>query len=119
MGYDTTWWTKTAQLFIAKIVSIFDILLANNTIAIIFSGEIARDIAKKYEIPPHYSAAWLGIFSCVFQGLIPYGAQLLLASTIAGVSPLAVVPHVYYCYVLGIIAVLYIVLNKIEKKDCA
>ncbi|MDX5596919.1 MAG: sodium:proton antiporter [Wolbachia endosymbiont of Andrena labialis] len=110
---------KTAQLFIAKIVSIFDILLANNTIAIIFSGEIARDIAKKYEIPPHYSAAWLGIFSCVFQGLIPYGAQLLLASTIAGVSPLAVVPHVYYCYVLGIIAVLYIVLNKIEKKDCA
>ncbi|MDE5066980.1 hypothetical protein OZD63_02650 [Wolbachia endosymbiont of Drosophila leontia] len=47
----------------------------------------------------------------MFQGLIPYGAQLLLASTIAGVSPLAVVPHVYYCYVLGIIAVLYIVSN--------
>ncbi|XGA08442.1 MAG: Na+/H+ antiporter NhaC family protein [Wolbachia endosymbiont of Xenopsylla cheopis] len=107
---------KLAQLLIITIVSIFDILFANNTIAIIFSGKIAKDIAKKHEIPPHYSAAWLDIFSCVFQGLIPYGAQLLLASTIAGVSPLAVAPQVYYCYILGVIAILYIVFNKIKKE---
>jgi len=81
---------RLAQLFIAKIVSIFDILLANNTIAIIFSGEIARDIAKRYKIPKHYSAAWLDIFSCVFQGILPYGAQILLASSIAKVSPLQI-----------------------------
>jgi Na+/H+ antiporter NhaC len=99
---------RMVQFLIAKLVSIFDILLANNTIAIIFSGEIVREFAKKHKVPPHYSAAWLDIFSCVFQGLIPYGAQILLASSIAQVSPLAIVPHVYYCYALGIVSVLYI-----------
>ena len=108
---------RMAQLVIAKIVCIFDILLANNTIAIIFSGEIVRDIAKKHHIPPHYSAAWLDIFSCVCQGIIPYGAQILLASIIAGVSPLSVTPYVYYCYVLGIVAIMHIVLHKIKKDD--
>jgi Na+/H+ antiporter NhaC len=108
--------SKMAQLFIAKIVSVFDLLLANNTIAIIFSGETARNIAKKHHIPAHYSAAWLDIFSCVFQGIIPYGAQILLASAIAGVSPLAITPHVYYCYILGIVAVLYIMFIKIERN---
>lgn len=107
---------KLAQFFIAKIVVLFDILLANNTIAIIFSGGIARDIAKKYRIPSHYTAAWLDIFSCVFQGIIPYGAQVLLASSIAKVSPLAIVPHVYFCYILGIVAVLYISFKKIETS---
>ena len=106
---------KFIQLLIAKLVSIFDILLANNTIAIIFTGEIARELAKKHKIPPHYSAAWLDIFSCVFQGLIPYGAQILLASAIAQVSPLTVVPYVYYCYVLGVVSVCYIIANKIKE----
>lgn len=103
---------KTAQLLIGKIVSIFDILLANNTVAIIFSGEIARNIAKKYHIPPHYSAAWLDIFSCVFQGLLPYGAQILLASSIARISPIELVSQVYFCYLLFVVAVLYILFNK-------
>jgi Na+/H+ antiporter NhaC len=101
-----------AQLMIAKIVSLFDILLANNTIAIIFSGEIARDIAKRHGIPKHYSAAWLDVFACVFQGLLPYGAQILLASSIAGISPLSIVPHVYYCFALGGVSILFILFNK-------
>ncbi len=103
---------KLTQLIIAKLVSIFDILLAYNTIAIIFTGEIARELAKKHKIPPHYSAAWLDIFSCVFQGLLPYGAQILLASAIAQVSPLDVVPYVYYCYILGAVALCYIIFGK-------
>ncbi len=103
---------RVTQLLIAKLVSIFDILLANNTIAIIFTGEIVREIAKKHKIPAHYSAAWLDIFSCALQGIIPYGAQILLASAIAQVSPLTVVPHVYYCYVLAIVSVLYIIFSK-------
>lgn len=103
---------KIAQLLIAKVVSVFDVLLANNTIAIIFSGDIARDVAKKCHIPPHYSAAWLDIFSCVFQGIIPYGAQILLASTIAGVSPLNIIGRVYYCYVLGVVSIVYILCHK-------
>ncbi len=106
---------KCTQLLIAKLVSIFDVLLANNTIAIIFTGEIARELSKKHKIPRHYTAAWLDIFSCVFQGLIPYGAQILLASAIAQVSPLAVVPYVYYCYILGVVSVGYIVFAKIER----
>lgn len=108
---------KVAQLIIGIVVSIFDILLANNVIAIIFCGEIAKDIAKKYKIPAHYSAAWLDIFSCVFQGIIPYGAQILLASTIAKVSPLAVMPCVYYCYALAIVAVLHIVFVKVRDSE--
>jgi Na+/H+ antiporter NhaC len=107
---------RLAQLIIAKIVAVFDLLLANNTVAIIFSGEIARDIAKRYNIPRHYSAAWLDIFSCVIQGIIPYGAQILLASSIAGISPLSIVPHVYYCYVLGVVSLLYILFNKRLKS---
>ena len=107
---------KVAQLLIAKIVSIFDILLANNVIAVIFSGEIARNISKRYNLPPHYSATWLATFSCVFQGIIPYGAQILLASAIAGVSPLSVTPLVFYCYILGAVSICFILINKVERK---
>ncbi len=106
---------KMAQLVIAKIVIIFNLLLANNTIAIIFSGEIAREIAKKHKIPRHYSAVWLDIFSCVIQGIIPYGAQILLASAFAGISPLNVIPYVYYCYSLGIVSIFWILLKKTNK----
>ncbi len=99
---------RISQLVIAKIASLFDIMLANNTIAIILGGNIAREIGRKHQIPPAYCAAWLDIFSCVFQGLIPHGAQILLASSIAGLSPLLIIPHVYYCYILGVVAVLHI-----------
>lgn len=108
---------KMAQLLIAKIVSVFDILLANNVIAVIFSGEMARNISKRYHLPPHYSATWLATFSCVFQGIIPYGAQILLASAIAGVSPLSITPLVFYCYILGVVSVIFILFNKVERKN--
>ncbi len=103
---------KTAQFCIAGIVSLFDLLLANNTVAIIFSGGIARDVAQKSHIPAHYSAAWLDIYSCVFQGIIPYGAQILLASTVAGISPLEVVPYVYFCFILFAVATVHIFFKK-------
>ena len=103
---------RMAQFLIGKIVSVFDILLANNTVAIIFSGEMARHIAKRYRLPAHYSAAWLDVFSCVFQGIIPYGAQILLASTIGGISPLSIVPHVYFCYILGVVTIIFIMVHK-------
>lgn len=103
---------KLAQLVMAKIVSVFDILLANNTVAIIFSGEIVRNIAIKYRIPRHYSATWIDNFSCVFQGLIPYGAQVLLASSIAGISPLMITPYVYYCFALAIVSLIFMLFKK-------
>ncbi|CAN0601293.1 unnamed protein product, partial [Ectocarpus sp. 12 AP-2014] len=82
---------KAAELLISLLVSLFDILLANNVVAIIFSGEIAKELAEKYKIKPHETAAWLDIFSCVFQGIIPHGAQSLLICTIAHISPLSVI----------------------------
>ena len=103
---------KSAELLIAVLVSLFDILLANNTVAIIFSGEIAKEIAVKYQIKPHESAAWLDIFSCVIQGIIPYGAQVLLVCAVANVSPLSVISQVYYCYILGGVTVMFILTRK-------
>lgn len=103
---------RAAQYAIAAIVSLFDILLANNTIAIIFSGDIARSLAHRYAIPAHYSATWLDTFSCVFQGLIPYGAQLLLAAAIGGISPLTIIPSVYYCFIVGIVGLLFIAFDR-------
>lgn len=103
---------RLAQLMIAKVVSIFDILLANNTVAIVFSGDFAKRIAQKYKIPPHYSASWLDIFSCVFQGIIPHGAQVLLASAIAQISPFEIIKNVYYCYFLFVVAIIHILLTR-------
>ena len=103
---------RSAELVIAALASLFDILLANNTIAIIFSGSIAKELAKKYGIKPHESAAWLDIFSCVLQGIIPYGAQILLVCAIANVSPLDVIGKVYYCYILAFVTIMYIMFRK-------
>lgn len=105
---------KIVLAIIAGIVSIFDILFANNTIAIIFSGKIAYHINQKYNISSYKIAAVLDIFSCIFQGIIPYGAQILLASSIGNISPISIMPKVYYCYVLLIISVIYVL--KINKE---
>ncbi len=104
--------SKTGQYLIGALVSVCDMCMANNTVAIVFSGQIAKDIASRHKIPTHYTAAWLDIFSCVVQGLIPYGAQVLLASSIGEISPLSVVPEIYYCYVLFGVTVFYIGTQK-------
>ena len=103
---------RSAELVIAALASLFDILLANNTIAIIFSGSIAKELAKNYGIKPHESATWLDIFSCVLQGIIPYGAQILLVCAVAQVSPLDVIGKVYYCYILALVTIAYIMFRK-------
>lgn len=110
---------RSGELVISAIVSVFDLLLANNTIAIIFSGEITCQIARKFAIKPHQSAVLIDIFSCVFQGIIPYGAQVLLVSAVAKISPLEVIGSVYYCYILGAVTLLYILLRptKIETAS--
>lgn len=103
---------KVGQFLIGGLVMLCDLLIANNTVAIVFSGGIAKEIAQRFKIPSHYTAAWLDVFSCVTQGLIPYGAQILLASSIGGISPLSIVPKVYYCYVLFAVATVYIIREK-------
>jgi len=93
---------KGAELSIAGVVSFANLCTANNTIALIMAGPIAKEIAQKYNIAPNRSASLLDIFSCFVQGMIPYGAQLLMAASLSGVSPVHIMKYLYYPYLLGI-----------------
>lgn len=103
--------SRVAEGAVSSIVSFCDICTANNTVAIILAGEATHEISKRYHIPFARTAALVTIFSCVFQGILPYSAQVLLAGSIAGVSPLNIIPYVFYCYLLGIGAVIAIALR--------
>ncbi|MCT4509043.1 MAG: Na+/H+ antiporter NhaC family protein [Tepidibacter sp.] len=101
---------KGAEFGIAAIVSIVDICTANNTIAIVMAGPIAKDIAKEYDIDPRRSASILDIFAASCQGLIPYGAQILIAAGLASISPLAIMKYLHYpilIFIFGILAILF------------
>ena len=99
---------KGGELIISGVVSVIDICIANNTIAIILSGNIAKKIAKETGVPAYRSACFLDIFSCVFQGILPYSAQILLAGSISGASLFKIAMNVHYCYILGVITLIYI-----------
>jgi Na+/H+ antiporter NhaC len=115
--------SKAAEIAISGIVGFSDICTANNTTAIILSGEATRDIAKLNHISPARAATLVDLFACVFQGILPYSAQVLMAGSLAGLSPIEIVPHVYYCYFLGLAGVAAIIfqfpkfsLKKATKK---
>lgn len=101
---------KTAKLGIGLLVSVTDIAVANNTVAIIINGSIAKNITKKYNIDPKESAAILDIFSCIFQGLLPYGAQMLILLNFAHekVSPFDLIPLLWYQIFLFIFTIIFI-----------
>lgn len=99
---------RVAQLSIAALVSLANLCTANNTIAIITSGEIAHHISERFGISARRTASLLDTFSCVVQGLIPYGAQLLMASGLAGISALDIIPRLYYPFALAVSALLAI-----------
>ena len=99
---------KGAEFGIAVLVSVIDLCTANNTIAIVMAGPLAKNIADEYEIDPRKSASILDIFSAVWQGIIPYGAQLLTAAGIAAISPFEIIKYLYYpilMLVCGILAI--------------
>lgn len=95
---------RGAELCIALLVSIANFCTANNTIAIITTGSIAKRIAEKYHIDPRKSASILDTFSCFVQGIIPYGAQMLMAAGLAHLSPLDIIGNLYYPFAMGIFA---------------
>ncbi|WP_346940253.1 Na+/H+ antiporter NhaC family protein [uncultured Clostridium sp.] len=110
-----------AEVGIATLVSLVDICTANNTIAIVTVGPIAKDISNQYDIEPKRVAGILDMFSCVAQGIIPYGAQLLSASALAKLSPFSIMKYLYYPYLMGISALIAIVFVpylklKIKRK---
>jgi Na+/H+ antiporter NhaC len=99
---------KGAEYGTAVLVSALDIATANNTIAIVSTGPIVKDLGAKYDLDPRRTASLLDIFSCGFQGLVPYGGQLLAAASLAGLSPLALTPYCWYpmlILVFGVIAI--------------
>ncbi|MCP8689840.1 Na+/H+ antiporter NhaC family protein [Marinobacterium sedimentorum] len=100
---------RSGEISIAASVVLANLATANNTVAIILSGSLARDIAQRHGVDPRRSASLMDIFSCVVQGLLPYGAQVLLAGSIAALSPLALIGSIYYCWLLGIAAIIAII----------
>ena len=99
---------RAGEFSIAALSATADVFTANNTVAILVSGSVARDIAVRHGISPRRSASVLDIFACVAQGVIPYGAQILLAASLAAVSPLALAGSVYYCWILAVVALGFI-----------
>lgn len=99
---------RGAELSIAALVSIANLCTANNTIAIITTGPIAKDIAIKFHLDRRKVASILDTFSCLIQGIIPYGAQLLMAAGLAGISPVSIIPNLYYPFIMGTCALLAI-----------
>lgn len=102
---------RGAEFCIATLVSIANFCTANNTIAIITVGLLANDIATRYGVDKRKSASILDTFSCVVQGIIPYGAQMLIAAKLASISPLSIIEYLYYPMGIGIMAVLSILLR--------
>lgn len=107
---------RAGELGISFLVIFSNIFVANNTVAIILSGDMAREVAKEYGVDPKRAAALMDIFSCVVQGLIPYGAQLLLACSIAKMSPVELIGGIYYCWVLAVFAILSIMFRYPRSK---
>ena len=96
---------RAGEISIAALAAGSDALTANNTVAILVTGSLAKDIAQRHGISPRRAASVLDIFACVVQGVLPYGAQILLAASLAAVSPLALAGSVYYCWLLALSAI--------------
>lgn len=107
---------RKAQLCMAALVCLANICTANNTIAILTVGPIARDIADKFGIDRRRAASILDTFSCFVQGIIPYGAQILMAASLSGCAALEIIPHLYYPFLIGISATIAILLNIPRPK---
>lgn len=102
---------RAAEGSIAALVMFADICTANNTVAIISVGSIARQIADRFGISPRRTASLLDTFSCCIQGILPYGAQLLMAAGLASISPAEIIPHLYYPMIMGGFALMAILLQ--------
>ena len=102
---------RGAELSIGALVAMVDICTANNTVAIITVGGIAKQIGDKYGVDNKKAASILDTFSCAVQGVIPYGAQLLMAAGLASLNPVNIIPYLYYPMAIGIAALLSILLR--------
>ena len=110
---------RGASTSIAALVSLVNVCTANNTISIITVGPLAKDISTRFGLDPRKTASILDTFSCLIQGILPYGAQMLMASGLAGVSALSIIGHLYYPFALGIMACLAILFGFPRLKGAS
>lgn len=103
---------RAAELGMAGIVAVTNSCVANNTVSIVVTGDIAKDLAEKHGVSPKRAASVLDIFACIIQGLIPYGAQALLIASTFSITPLAAVSHAWYCMILAVVAVVIVIFRK-------
>ncbi len=108
---------RAAQFGIVLLVCLFDAATANNTIAIVLAGPMAKQISQEYDITPQKSASLLDIFGSVSQGVLPYGAQLLSAARIAGITSIAILPYLYYTFLMAASAVVFILFSSKKKPQ--
>lgn len=108
---------RGAECCISALVALTNCCTANNTVAILSVGSIAKDISKRFGVDKRRAASLLDIFSCVTQGIIPYGAQMLMASGLATISPLDITPYLYYPLLLAITAIISIIFSKNKKHE--
>ncbi|MEZ9247389.1 Na+/H+ antiporter NhaC family protein [Vibrio lentus] len=107
---------RASELGIAGLVSMVNLCTANNTVAIIVSGSVARQLAEENNVSPRRSASLLDIFSCVIQGVLPYGAQVLLLGSVFNLSPLDIVANSYYCFALAVVAVVAVFIKHPARQ---
>lgn len=107
---------RTAELSIAAMVSVVDMFTANNTVAIITVAGLAKDISIRYHLDNRRVASILDTFSCIMQGIIPYGAQLLMGAALAGIASVDIIPYLYYPYVLALFAIGNIIFRAREYR---
>ena len=114
---------KSAEVSIALLTLVTDAATANNTVAIIIDGPVAKEISKDFKVDPRRSASLLDAFSCVMQGIIPYGAQILIAAGLtkelgaAAVSPVEIIPFLWYQGLLALFALASIFIRFADPKD--
>lgn len=103
---------RGAEFSICLLVGIVNVCTANNTVAILSVGDIAKKISECYDIDPRRSASLLDTSSCAVQGLLPYGAQLLMASSLAGITAMSIIPYLYYPMLIGVMVILTILISS-------
>ena len=101
---------------IALLTSFLDIATANNTVAIVMAAPIAKEISDEYGIEPKKTASLLDTCSCIIQGVIPYGAQLLIAASLTGITSLQIMPLLFYPFILAVFVILSIIFDRTKTK---
>ncbi|MFT6255839.1 MAG: Na+/H+ antiporter NhaC [Cellvibrionaceae bacterium] len=104
--------SRAAELGMAAIVAATNTCVANNTVSIVVTGDIAKELAEKHGVSPKRAASILDIFACIIQGLIPHGAQALLIASVFTISPLTAVSNAWYCMILAVVAVIIVILRQ-------